>query len=410
MRLQLNQIIFQIMKTLKFAKLPSLVLAALLQLAPVCKVAQSVPALLSAPMAIVLRLAAGVIAALGAVQAVSGASAVLITSSTNAVGTNGSSFSYRITENSPSADPGVWFNAVPLPPGLTINTNTGQITGIPTQIGVTVVHLTAGYIPDNLFAVPTNVTLTIRGRPVISTQPASQTAVTGGLATFSVIATGLPPPTYRWRFNGTTIVGETNATITLSNLTTNQNGGYTVVLSNLVGSVTSVVATLTVGSVAPVNITSHPQDRTVAVGDAVLLSVAATGSPPITYQWKKGGAEILDATNTTLPFASAAMADTGDYSVIVSNSAGPVSSQTAHLGVVPLPRFNSYEILDNQFVFAFTREAGAAYEILQSDIVPATNWASVTNFPAAATPSTMTVTNSVGPGPARSYLIKMTIP
>jgi len=299
---------------------------------------------------------------------------------------------------------------VPLRPGLTIKTNTGQITGIPTQIGVTVVHLTAGYIPDNLFAVPTNMTLTIRGRPVISTQPASQTAVAGGLATFSVIATGLPPPTYRWRFNSTTIVGETNATLTLSNLTPTQEGGYTVVLSNLVGSVTSVVAMLTIGSVAPVNITSHPQNRTVAEGDSVSLSVTATGSPPITYQWRKGSADLPGATNSVLPFPSAALSDTGDYSVVVSNSAGPVSSQTAHLGVVPLPRFNTYEISGNQFVFTFTCEAGAAYEILQSDILPALNWASVTNFPIVATPSTATVTDPVGAGLTRHYRIKMTIP
>jgi hypothetical protein len=94
-------------------------------------------------------------------------------------------------------------------------------------------------------------TLTVNAIPLppsITQQPVSLGVLTGSNVTFSVTATGDAPLTYRWFFNGTNaIAGGTNAALLLPNVGTNNAGNYHVVITNAVGSVTSSVATLTVG-------------------------------------------------------------------------------------------------------------------------------------------------------------------
>ena len=86
--------------------------------------------------------------------------------------------------------------------------------------------------------------------PTIQTQPQGQTVSAGNSVQFSVTATGRPSPTYQWYFNGTSINGATNSAYSLSNAQSGNSGDYTVVVSNVVGSVTSDGATLTVNAAA----------------------------------------------------------------------------------------------------------------------------------------------------------------
>lgn len=94
----------------------------------------------------------------------------------------------------------------------------------------------------------------------ITTQPASVTVTAGGSATFTVVATaGSSTISYQWRRNGTAISGATNATLTLSNVTSaNDAGDYTVVVTTDAGMVTSNVATLTVNAAPVVTPPSTP--------------------------------------------------------------------------------------------------------------------------------------------------------
>jgi pectate disaccharide-lyase len=106
-------------------------------------------------------------------------------------------------------------------------------------------------------ATSTVATLTVTSAPpvapTITTQPQNQSVNEGDTATFSVVATGTPPLSYRWFFNTNTAQTDaTNSTFALSNVQSNYAGGYSVVVTNTVGAVTSVVATLTV-SPAPTN-------------------------------------------------------------------------------------------------------------------------------------------------------------
>jgi hypothetical protein len=84
--------------------------------------------------------------------------------------------------------------------------------------------------------------------PVITQQPQSQTVTAGGSAQFSVTATGHPAVSYQWYLGTTEISGATNGTYSLSDVQSGNAGNYTVVVSNVMGSARSNIATLTVNA------------------------------------------------------------------------------------------------------------------------------------------------------------------
>ena len=88
--------------------------------------------------------------------------------------------------------------------------------------------------------------------PTITTQPMDQSVVAGQTATFHVIATGAPSPSYQWRKNGTILTSAVTADYTTPDTTANDAGAvFSVVVTNSAGSVESAHATLTVTSSAP---------------------------------------------------------------------------------------------------------------------------------------------------------------
>ena len=423
---------------MKLQKLPSLALALALQLMPICRVAYVSPALAQTGFAVVFRCAAAIGAVLGTVHAVSGASAVIsgvvkypfsplnpITN--NAVGTAGMAFNYRIIVtgglNDTNAD---YFNASPLPPGLTINTNvganaggTGFITGTGTVAGVyfPVTIYAGNTIYDSLqgsnSAIRTNITITINpgsggSKPAFTVDPQSRTVTNAGTVSFSATATGSPAPAYQWRKEGTNLTGQTTSTFSIGSATTNDAGNYTVVASNASGSATSHVATLTV--LVPASITAQPQDKTVLIGGSALFSVTAAGLPDPVYQWRRNATNLSGATGASYNILSAAPADAAGYTVVVSNSVNSVTSQVARLNLVHAPGFSTYWQTAGQMTLNFTREAGAIYEVLSSSSIPTTNWLTVTNLPAVPATAPVSIQDAATNSPSRFYLIRMTIP
>jgi len=87
-------------------------------------------------------------------------------------------------------------------------------------------------------------------------------------------------------------------------------------------------------NVAP-TITTQPQNRTVNTGASVTFTVAATGTPSPSYQWRKNGTNLTGATSASYTIASAQTSHAGTYSVFVSNTAGSVTSAGATLTVNP---------------------------------------------------------------------------
>ena len=137
--------------------------------------------------------------------------------------------------------------------------------------------------------------------PTIATQPANQSVTAGQTASFSVVATGTAPLSYQWNKNNTPISGATGASYTTPATTTSDNGEqFTVAVSNAAGSMTSSAATLSVsaGSVAP-TITTQPANHAVTAGQTATFTVVATGTAPLSYQWKKNGTAISGATSAS---------------------------------------------------------------------------------------------------------------
>ncbi|HET7624346.1 MAG TPA: Ig-like domain-containing protein [Verrucomicrobiae bacterium] len=89
-------------------------------------------------------------------------------------------------------------------------------------------------------------------------------------------------------------------------------------------------------SVPSLAILEQPQSQTVSEGTSVQFSVTASGSPPIHYQWQFNGSDIPNETNATLILNNATPADSGNYSVVVSDSSGKIVSDPAVLSVQPV--------------------------------------------------------------------------
>ena len=196
-------------------------------------------------------------------------------------------------------------------------------------------------VSNSLSTVTSNtVTLTVSDTavaPSISSQPTAQSVNEGQTATFSVTATGTAPLIYQWQKDSTDISGATSSTYTTPATSSTDNGAqYSVVVFNGAGTVISSKATLTVtATVEKPAITTQPAAQTVTAGQSATFSVTATGTSP-GYQWKKNGTDIPSATASTYTTEATSNADIGSalaYSVVVSNSAGSVTSSAAALTV-----------------------------------------------------------------------------
>lgn len=82
--------------------------------------------------------------------------------------------------------------------------------------------------------------------PAVDPQPTNQVAVLNSTATISARASGLSPMAYQWLFNNSNIVNATNSTLTISGVNFTNAGDYQVIVTNIFGSVTGQVASLSV--------------------------------------------------------------------------------------------------------------------------------------------------------------------
>jgi len=155
--------------------------------------------------------------------------------------------------------------------------------------------------------------------PLISTHPQSVIVSPDVPVTFNVAASGVPLPTYRWRFNGSTITDATNSSHSITAVSTGDAGNYDVIVSNTAGSVTSLVARLTVGGI-PITNPSFEVDTFTAFPGYV------NGNGPITGWNALGGHGINPgggspfADNGVIPHGSQVsfMQENGTNSQLVS--------------------------------------------------------------------------------------------
>ena len=328
---------------------------------PLCRVACVNQAVAPSGFAIVMRWMAAAVSVLSSYHAFSAASAAIpgvftVTAITNGAqtgpvttsptGTNGQLLIYKVLVTNPgNTQQGDIWSYDSLPPGLTMNTNVGGadgngegiITGIPTQPGVYKTGLKAWNVTTGPTLSATNLlTWTIYGGgsgatpPSITGPPVSQTVTAGATVTFTATATGTAPLAYSWKYNGAAITGAATSSLRLTNVQTTSSGSYMVTVTNSAGS-QSASATLTV--LLPPSIVTPPQSVTVSNGLNASFSVVASGSAPLNYQWQFNGGALSGATSSSLTITNVQPANQGDYTVVVSNAVGSITSTAAHLTV-----------------------------------------------------------------------------
>ena len=170
-------------------------------------------------------------------------------------------------------------------------------------------------------------------KPVISVQTQSTFSYAGGSAVLSVGIQGTYPISYQWYFNSSALPGQTNDTLSLVDISTNDSGSYFVIVTNAFGAVTSSIATLTVQTPERPEIVLQPAGDRVAVGGFYVLSVSAIGIEPLYYQWFLNDSPISDGTNRHLAFSPVQVTNAGTYTVRVSNAGETVWSLPAVLTV-----------------------------------------------------------------------------
>ena len=197
--------------------------------------------------------------------------------------------------------------------------------------------------------------------PDITKQPANAGFIAGRNATFSITATGTPTLTYAWQDSldggntwsniaaNATFAGTTTPTLSVNNVTLTMNAEeFRCVVNNPSNvAVPSNAATLTVG-LAP-TIATAPLTQAVNQGTTPTLTVVASGSstPPLTYQWNFAGKPIVGATGSSYTISGNGSgiqaANAGNYSVVVSNAIGNVTS-SANVSVIILPIITSQPV------------------------------------------------------------------
>jgi hypothetical protein len=210
-----------------------------------------------------------------------------------------------------------------------------------TNINVTT--LATAWSPELVFR---GLAWTPDGRPAITSNPASQSVVSGTPAAFSVTATRSSAATYYWLVNGSLDPSQTGATYSVPSASV--SGTYQVVVSNSFGAVLSTVANLTVtpGPVAPRLVSPVPALAfTNAVYDTITIPVTASGTTPLNYQWWQvtgsgatpltSAGDFSGAGTATLTINVSSAADSGNYYVVLSNGTGtPSSNLVATVSIV----------------------------------------------------------------------------
>jgi|GEM_PF-4758486 len=268
----------------------------------------------------------------------------------------------------------------------------------------------------------------IDGAPVITNQPVSISTNAGTSAKFTVSTTGSDPRTYQWQSNGTNIAGATTTAYTRSDVQQSTAGPYQVIIGNPFGTTASAIALLTVTNTDPI-ITTQPVGKTVTAGSNVTFTVATTGTDPRTYQWffdnGSGATQIASATNTSLVITNSQVADSGTYTVQVTNPGSPATSSPAALVVNSSPvvfitqpksvtnnaganvTFTASAFGDAPIVWNWTTNGGAVptattnsmtltnVQVSDSGMLVAVTISNSTSGPLASTNATLTVTNKI---------------
>ena len=196
--------------------------------------------------------------------------------------------------------------------------------------------------------------------PVITAQPVSATVPSGTFVRFSATATGTAPLSYQWYLDGDIIPGAQASSHSIAAATVADVGRYQLRVSDDNGVTFSRSAFLELGEPALPTFRTHPASRTVEPGATTLFNVHVESDSPVSYQWKRNGADLFGQTAATLTLTNVGSQHVGLYTVVATNNAGSVTSQGGRLDLAPAssPALARHRLLGNGY------EAGGTVTVI----------------------------------------------
>jgi hypothetical protein len=237
------------------------------------------------------------------------------------------------------------YNGTPIP-GATAATYTGTVTasGTYTVLATT----TAGSVTSQAIVTLVVDSVPISPAPIFLTNPASVNLPLGPSTTLTATAASTLPISFQWYVNGAAIPGATQVSPSSTDLgsastsyTTNQPGSYLAVATTSGtggASIMSLAAVVTIQapggiSVLPTpTITTQPQSTAFAYGKGATLTANSIATLPATYQWQLNGVNIPGANSATYQTNLL-----GSYDVVITTSAGSVTSAAANVALANRP-------------------------------------------------------------------------
>jgi len=222
--------------------------------------------------------------------------------------------------------------------------------------GETYAYRVRSYNASDAYSAYTNV---VTNAPAITTQPAASQALSaGGTATFTVAATGLPPPAYQWQLNGSNlsdggnIFGSSTATLTLTDVSEANAGSYTVVVSNeLLPNVVSNAETLTVNQASQTISFQSISGVTYGAAPFVLNATASSGLAVSYTSSNTSVATVSGSTVTVVGAGSTTItaSQAGNSSYSAAPGVGQIltvaqASQTTNFPSIPAVAYGSAPI------------------------------------------------------------------
>jgi len=222
-------------------------------------------------------------------------------------------------------------------------------------------------------------TLIVLVRPVLVEQPQSQPVVAGDDVTLTVSASGTVPMYFRWRFNNATItnilLNQTNCSLTLRQVRTNQAGNYQVAITNLAGPATALSS------------------------NAVLTVLADTDGDHIPDEWEIAhGLNLTDALDAGLDNDSDGLTNLQEYLAGTDPNDPNSNLRIASCQLAP----DASSVL-----LQFAAMSNKAYRVEFRNDTAASNWARLTDVAAASTNRIVTIEDATSPDGLRLYRVKV---
>jgi hypothetical protein len=326
-----------------FLQTMPLVLAALLQLMPLLRNIIAHPAA-GSTMAFILRWGVGAGATIGAYDTVSGATTVFFTTPTNFSGTVGVYFTNNVAITNNGVDSGAFFALTNKLNAVSPALYNGQSTTVALPPGLTFkcIDLNNGSAPAK------RIYGAIYGTPTTAT----------------------------------------------TNYFVHILAGYT----NQIPAQTNIFITILPASGTPPSISVQPVGVTTVAGSSPVFSVTASGTATLAYQWRLAAGNISGANASTLTLPNVRASQAGNYTVVITNSSGVITSSVAILTVTnPLPRTLTSPVKSGgNFQFTFVPTVGLTNTVQANGTVNGGAWNTFSNVPPPASATPVTITDVMG--------------